>query len=264
MHKTLLSVIITIIICSLTFTGCTNTLTDNKLTVGVSGQMPPYSFYHPETNDLSGYDIDMAHEIADRLDMPLEIQLFEYNRLIPAVLNKQIDCGLGSMNIVKERQEVVDFTIPYNISTGKFLVKKSLKDINSVEDIKKSGILVGVRNGTVYPKILKDKYGFTNKQLKIFPSQRDLSIAIQKKIVDIAISDYGAMYHLNKQTDIDVKFIPEKITEADAGITVNKTNPEFKQKLNNAIKAIIKDGTHAKLSKKWFGENYTPLRPIKD
>lgn len=264
MHRTFLAVIVIVTINILYLCGCNNTNDDNILSAGISGQMPPYSYYHTDTNNLSGFDVDIATELARRMNMKLDLQLYDFNRLIPAVLNKQIDCGLGSMNIVPEREKMVDFSIPYNVSTGRFVVRESLININTVEDIKNSKQLIGVRNGTVYPKLLKEKYGFKESQLKIFPSQRDLSIALQKNIIDIAISDSGAMYHLNKHTNAGIKFIPDKITEANAGITVNKDNKKFLEKLNVALESMIKDGTHARLSQKWFGKNYTPLKPLKD
>lgn len=234
--------------------GCGNTVDSNILRVGVSGQMPPYSYYDENTNDLVGFDKEIAEEIAKRLDKDLKLQVYSYNRLIPAVLSNQIDFGMGSMNIVEERKKVVNFTIPYNVSRGKFVVSTKLKDIKTIEDIKDSDQLVGVRNGTVYPRILINNYSFKSEKLKIFPSQRDLKIALLNGTVKIAISDFGAMHHLNKNDSIDLKFIG-LVTEADAGITVNKNNTKLLEKLNEAIQSMIDDGTYEKIAIKWFEVN---------
>lgn len=252
MHK--LKLFFSLIIFLVFLAGCMNTSNSSVLRVGISGQMPPYSYYDENTNDLVGFDKDIAEEIARRQNKELKLQVYSYNRLIPAILSGQIDFGMGSMNIVEERQKVVDFTIPYNVSRGKFVVSTNLKDINTIEDIKDSDQLVGVRNGTVYPRILINNYSFKPERLKIFPSQRDLKIALLNGTVKIAISDYGAMHHLNKNDAIDLKFIG-LVTEADAGITVNKNNKKLLEELNETIQSMIDDGTYEKIAVKWFEMN---------
>ena len=234
--------------------GCNELRNKKILRIGVSGQMPPYSYHDEQTNELVGFDIDIANEISKKLDKKLDIKEYSYNRLIAAVLSGQIDFGMGSMNIVPEREEVVDFTEPYNISRGKFVVYTKLIDIKTIEDIRNSKYLVGIRNGTVYPTILVNNYSFNHDQLKIFPSQRDLAIALKNGTVQVAISDSGAMYHLDKHSDLDFNYIGE-ITSANAGITVNKNNIALKKELDKAIKAIKEDGTYEKIAVKWFGEN---------
>ncbi|MGD9581350.1 MAG: substrate-binding periplasmic protein [Vampirovibrionia bacterium] len=234
--------------------GCLSPKDPNLLKVGISGQMQPYSFYDDNTNELVGFDVDIANEISKRLNKKIELQVYSYNRLIPAILSNQIDFGMGSMNIVEERKQVVNFTIPYNVSRGKFVVSKDLKDINTIEDIKNSTQLVGVRNGTVYPRTLINNYSFNPDKLKIFPSQRDLKIAILAGTVKVAISDFGAMHYLNKNNDIDLKFVG-LVTEADAGITVNKNNTALLDELNTALQSMIEDGTYEKIAIKWFEAN---------
>lgn len=256
-HRVNIIGVLTLLLLIVIITSCVDTFNDNTLTVGVSGEIPPYSYYDENSNELVGFDVDIANELAKRMDQKLDLKVFSFNRLIPAVLGKQIDFGMCSMNIVKERQKVVNFTIPYNISTGRFVVYKELSDINSIEDIKNSKKPIGIRNGTVYPHILEKDYGFSREQLNIFPTQSDLQIAIQKGAIKIALSDYGAMHHLYKETGLDLKFIG-KITETEAGLTVHKKNTRLLNELNKNLQEMIEDGTYDKISRKWFGIN--PLK----
>lgn len=261
MHKTYIKLLstLTIIILLIFISACVKGSNPKVLRIGVSGQMPPYSYYDEKNNKLVGFDIDIANEIARRMNKQVDIQVYDFNRLIAAVLSKQIDFGMGSMNIVPERQEVVNFTEPYNVSRGRFTYYSNIKNINSIEDIKKSNELVGIRNGTVYPKILLEEYGFSHDQLKIFPSQRDLIIGLKNGSIKVAISDYGAMHHLNKHSDLNLTIIPINVTRAPAGITVNKNNKKLLEEIDKAIIEMKNDGSYLKIATKWFGAD-----PFKD
>jgi ABC-type amino acid transport substrate-binding protein len=231
------------------------TVEPDIIRIGVSGQMPPYSYYDSKSNQVIGFDVDIANEIARRLNKKCQIHTLEFSRLIPAVISKQIDFGMGSMNIVEARQNVVNFTIPYNYSQGQFVAQKSEKEIKTIEDIKTFNIIVGMRNGTVYRTILSKELGFKEDQLKTFPSQRDLSLALQLNMVQVAISDYAAMYHLKEKEGIDLKFIGKAVNKTPCGITVHKNNEKLLQRLNKALTEIVEDGTYDHIAKKWFGLN---------
>lgn len=261
MHKFSFVNIIILLITVTIFLGCSNTLTNKYLEVAVSEQMPPYSYYEDNTNDIIGFDIDIADEIAKRLNKELYIEVFDFNRIIPTVASKQVDFGMASMNIVPERQQMVDFTIPYNISRGRFVVVGKIgKKINSIADIKKQHLAIGIRNGTVYPPILKKVYGFTDDDLKIYPNQGDMRIALQRGNIKVAVSDYGAMYTLKTRYGMDIKFIGKPVTEAPCGLTVNKQNKQMLDELNMVLQDMIKDGTYQEIAIKWFGIN--PLQDV--
>jgi polar amino acid transport system substrate-binding protein len=247
---------IAIVLCVFIFvTACQQQKDSKTIYIGVSGEMPPYSYYDPDSNELVGFDVELARELAKVMNKKLNLETYSFNRLIAAVSGNQIDVGMGSMNIVPARQEVVNFSIPYNYSRGQFVVQASNKDVNSIDDIREKKIMVGIRNGTVYPGILINELGFSTDQLKKFPTQRDLRIALQLGMVGSAVSDYAAMYHLKNNEGFKIKFVGTPVNETPCGLTVNKKNKELLEQINLALQELIDNGIYDRVSRKWFGLN---------
>nr|QHN69175.1 ionotropic receptor 6 [Sirex noctilio] len=91
----------------------------------VTVQQAPFIIYDPQTNEWSGYCIDLLEEIRDILKFEYEIRevddkLFgnmdeqgNWNGMIKELKEKRADIGLGSLSVMAERENVVDFTVPY-------------------------------------------------------------------------------------------------------------------------------------------------------
>ncbi|MEW5820269.1 MAG: transporter substrate-binding domain-containing protein, partial [Cyanobacteriota bacterium] len=64
MHKTYIKLLstLTIIILLIFISACVKGSNPKVLRIGVSGQMPPYSYYDEKNNKLVGFDIDIANE----------------------------------------------------------------------------------------------------------------------------------------------------------------------------------------------------------
>lgn len=253
-------VLISIISVITMLTSCFISPSKDVLRIGVCEQVPPYIFYDSQTNLQVGFNVDLAEEIARRLHKRLEINTYSFSKLIFAVKSNQIDCAFN-MNITPERKKVVDFTIPIYITRGQVIVNSENSDIKSFDDIIKKKITIGIRNGTVYTLMLKEKYNIDSSLVKIFPTFGDLKIAIERNMVDSAVDDYAAMYHLKSKEGIKIKLIKKVLNETPSAIIVDKDNKEFLAQLNKALKDIIEDGTYDKIARKWFGMNPLTEKP---
>ena len=125
MKKNLLKKLITtVIIGVMTFSliGCSKTTESastlekvkesKKLVIGTSADYPPYEF-HKEINgkdEIVGFDVEIAKEIAKDLGVELEIKDMSFDGLLPALKTGTIDMALASMNPSEERKESVDFS----------------------------------------------------------------------------------------------------------------------------------------------------------
>lgn len=232
------------------------------LTVAVSASTPPYSFYDTDNNELIGFDIDIANEIAKRLKKKVHYETYDFNKIIYSVVSGKVDFGMESMYISKERKEILNFTIPYNYDETKIAIKDSLNDINTVDELKKTDIPIAMRNGTVYPNIL-NKYGFDDSRMKIYPTQTDLNIAILNGNASSVVSGYRRLNYLRQHMNLKIKFLEPSVVKYQAsGITVNKDNKKMLKQLNDTLEAMIKDKTYDKIARKWLGTN--PLEDYKN
>ncbi|MEU4608552.1 transporter substrate-binding domain-containing protein [Kribbella sp. NPDC023972] len=96
----------------------------------------------------AGVTVDIAREIARRLELPLELLCFDAARKsFEALTTDQADiCFLA---IEPARADRVAFTAPYVIIEGVFAVRRD-SELTTVADVDRAGVRVGVKRGSAY------------------------------------------------------------------------------------------------------------------
>ena len=85
-----------------------------KLTVGINAEFPPFEYYEGE--ELKGFDIDLMNYIGERIGFDIEFVNMSFDKLIPAVVNGEVNCAISAITITKERESVIDYSTPYLIA----------------------------------------------------------------------------------------------------------------------------------------------------
>jgi polar amino acid transport system substrate-binding protein len=100
----------------------------------------------------AGVSVDIAREIAARLDVPVELSCFDGARKsFEALLAGQAD--LGFMGIELARAAEIAFTAPYVLIEGVYAVA-SQSPLATVADVDRAGVRIGVRGGSAYDLFL--------------------------------------------------------------------------------------------------------------
>lgn len=125
------------------------------LVVGTNAYFPPFEMY--EGAKLTGVDMKIAHVIATELDKTLYIKDMDFDGLIPAVQNGDVDIAMAGMTVNEERLQQVDFSNGYYTSAQVITVLESddtfdaCKTAADVEEIlasKDAKFKVGTQKGT--------------------------------------------------------------------------------------------------------------------
>ena len=111
--------------------------------VGTSPTYPP--FESEENGELVGFDIDLIKKIAEVEDFEVEFVSMQFDGLIPALKNGQVDMLVGAITITEERLQAVDFSNAYYRS-GLSVLTLPDSGIKGYEDLE--GKLVGIQKGT--------------------------------------------------------------------------------------------------------------------
>ena len=82
--------------------------------VGVNAEFPPFEYYEGE--ELKGFDIDLMNYIGERIGFDIEFVNMSFDKLIPAVVNGEVNCAISAITITKERESVIDYSNPYLIA----------------------------------------------------------------------------------------------------------------------------------------------------
>jgi polar amino acid transport system substrate-binding protein len=165
---------------------------EGKLTVATDKPAYP-PWFKGDPQDYSGYEGDVASEIARRMDLPIEWVVEPFNKSY-APGAKDYDFDINQITITKERERVVDFSEGYFDNAQGVLAKKDspISDAQSISDLKdaKLGAQVGTTsldfiNETIQP----------DAETKIYDTTNDAKSALESGQIDAIVTDlYTTVY----------------------------------------------------------------------
>ena len=98
-----------------------------ELVMGTNAEFEPFEF-HNDANEVVGFDIEVAYEIADNAGKKLKIEDMNFDSLIPALQSGKVDLVIAGMSVTEERLQNVDFSESYfNASQVIIVREESLK-----------------------------------------------------------------------------------------------------------------------------------------
>ena len=103
---------------------------------------PPQSFLNEDTNELEGFDIDVAKEIGERLGVDVQFETPSFDAVVAGAWSNRWDMSVGSVTITPEREEILDFTQSYYYTPAQMTAMEG-SDITSLEDLAGATICVG-------------------------------------------------------------------------------------------------------------------------
>ncbi len=220
------------------------------LVMGTSADYPPYEYIDTAVSEeIIGFDIDIANYIADRLGFELEVRDMDFGGLVPALTNNRVDFVLAGMTPTPERLENVDFSEIYYVAQ-QMIVTKADSDIETLEDL--AGKKLGVQLGSIQVG-LANEIADEVEGLEVVERNRitDLIQELKSNRIDGAIiEDKVAEGHLNANNDLDA-FIIEEESEAGSAIAFPKGS-ELKDQFNEVLQEMFENGEMDRLIMKWF------------
>ncbi len=253
--------IITIIalISSLTIlSGCTSagqSSGDKKtFTVGFDQNFPPYG-YVDENGEYTGFDLDMAAEVAKRLDLELKLQPIDWDSKDHELSSKAIDCIWNGFTI-NGREDDYTWTEPYMDNSQVFVVKSS-SGIKSFEDLKDK-IVTAQTDSAALKALESDDYKDLTasfKELVVRGEYNTAFMELEAGAVDAIAMDIGvAKFQVSGKEDQYV-ILEKPLVEEQYGIGFLLGNTELRDKVQATLKEMVADGTFEKISIEWFGYN---------
>jgi len=113
---------------------------------------PPFSFID-DSNQLAGFDVDVAKAVAQRLGAKLVLDTPAWEVIVGGNWHARWDVCICSMTPNAERSKVLDFVAPYYSSPAVLVVNKAETHIHSAADL--TGKKVGVGSGSSYENYLQ-------------------------------------------------------------------------------------------------------------
>ncbi len=213
-----------------------------------SGGYPPFNFI-TEEGDVIGFDVDVAAEIAKRMDKELEYKTTAWDGIIEGLRAGRYDGILGSMAITEEREKVVDFSDPYYYSGPQLIVRKD-SSISGPQDLTSDSV-IGLVTGTTFEQDA-EKLGV---QVKLYEDDTQTLLELLNGRVDGVLTDrivgLNAISEL-KQGD-QLTLVGSTLRTETMGIAFQDDDDELRQQVNAVLSEMRADGTLTGISEKWFG-----------
>ena len=117
------------------------------IVAGTAPGFAPFEFENSD-GDLVGFDVELTEAIVARTDYEFGgFETFEFDSLIPALQDGNIDLIAAAMTITEERDEQIDFSDSYYEANQGVLVRSGADfEPDSREDLE--GSVVGAQSGT--------------------------------------------------------------------------------------------------------------------
>ena len=227
---------------------------EGEITLGVKFDVPPFGFKDPRTGEIEGFDVDLGRAIAQELGVkPKLIEAITDNR-IPFVQKGTADLVLSTMTINKERDQQIDFSVPYYIARGRVLVPKG-SDIKGIEDLGR-GKSVCTAIGSTYADTLEERA--KDADLKLVDTYSECLELIQNKAVDAVSTDDVILTGMIIQ-DRNLKVVGGPFTTEPYGIGIKEGDKELKEFVDGVVNDYKADGRWARSYQKWVGQ-YTKIK----
>lgn len=220
-----------------------------RLLVGLDIGSNLFSFRDPITGEVSGFDVDIAGEVARDIfgsQDAVEYRILSSADRITALQNNTVDIVVKTMTITCERRKQVTFSTVYFSANQRILAARD-SAISSPADL--SGKRVCVARGTTSLR--------TVAQIDPPPvvvsvvTWADCLVALQQREVDAVSTDDTILAGLVAQ-DPYLHIVGESMAEQPYGIGINLTNTALVRFVNGTLQRIRDDGTWDALYRKWL------------
>lgn len=229
-------------------------LSGNNHTIlwGVKNDTKLFGYYNVETQEIEGFDIDIAKELTRRINGDAEnarfIEVTSKTR-IPLLKNGNIDAIIATMTITDARKKVVDFSDVY-FAAGQSLLVANDTNINSVKDLTAEHTVITVK-GSTSAKNIREAAPDTN--IIELETYADGFTALKAGQGDAVTTDNAILLGLLVGND-GYRVVSENFTDEPYGIAVNKQQEGFLAQINQHLADMQADGTYDQIYNKWFGE----------
>lgn len=220
-----------------------------QFVLGFDAEFPPYG-YKDENGEYTGFDLELAQEVCNRLGWELVKQPIDWDAKDMELDSGSIDCIWNGFTM-NGREDQYTFSVPYVDNSQVFVVAED-SGISALADL--AGKAVGVQKDSSAlaalegdQKALADSFASLNQYGDYNTAFMDLEAgAIDALAIDIGVASYQI-----SSRDGGYVMLEEQLSTEQYAIGFKKGNTELKDTVEGVLLEMAEDGTVKKLAEKY-------------
>jgi polar amino acid transport system substrate-binding protein len=207
----------------------------------------------PEPQVL-GIDPDLATELGRKLGVRFTFRNVAFDELIPALRAKRFDVIMSAMTATPDRARQISFVQYFRAGTSILVAKGNPKRIHSLADL--CGRTVTLQTGTTQEALVaaeQARCGARPIRVRSLASGTQVILAIKFGRADAALTDFPVAAYNAKVSakGNDFQVVGRQIDPGPYGIGVRKQDVQLRTVLQDALKAVIQDGSYDRVLTRW-------------
>ena len=223
----------------------------------------PFILYDPsDPTKLTGFETEIAEALAAELGLKAQFVQNVWDILIPGMQRGLYDIAINGIEVTPERQEMINFTIPYYVTYLQMVVPKgNPAGVTNLENAK--GHAIGTLRGSYAYETLA-KAGITD--IRSYENEATAYQDMQNGRLDAVVMDAPMSIYYSKFNPM-FEFVGEPIGRMEYAMTIRKGEDEFLHRVNEAIVKLRDNGTLRRIYDRWnlwspvMAEYFNDYRP---
>ena len=230
--------------------------TDGTFTVGFDAEFPPMGFV-AEDGSYTGFDLDLAAEVADRLGLEFVAQPIAWDSKDQELASGNIDCIWNGFTI-SGREDSYAWTEAY-MANNQVVVVNADSSIASLADLQ--GAVVAVQKDSSGLAALEDNAELMSSFAELIQVDDYLNamMELESGAVDAIVMDEIVARYQIQESGSNFVVLDESVASEEYGVGFALDNTELRDRVQETLEQMAEDGTLAEISTEWFGEDITTI-----
>jgi len=227
-----------------------------KLIQGLDDAFPPMG-YRDENNEIIGFDVDLATEVAARLGVELELMPIDWSMKEQELELGNIDVIWNGYTITEERIEKTEMTFPY-MKNRQVMVVKEDSAFQTLADLEGKKIALQAESSAAEalasnPDFMAKIDG--GKAIEFTDNMKALMDLDVDGCDAVLMDEVVANFYITQGSKYRV--LDESLADEEYGIGCKKGSVTLHDEIEKILTEMAQDGTLAKISTTWFGKDVT-------
>ncbi|MHC6227382.1 transporter substrate-binding domain-containing protein [Pseudomonas sp. X10] len=223
-----------------------------QIRVANTQSSPPWSYLN-DKNQPDGYDVAIAHEVARRIGIPKVVFVADnFKNFVEGLKTNKYDVVMNDLTPTEERKLQVDFSEPYGVEEFRIFRLEKNTHINGREDLpgKSLGVTSGSSNESWARKHLPES------EVRTYDSGGLVFNDLVNGRIDFIVTSWFSGENYRKTNNLPITAVGAPLTYQLSAAALPKGRDSLKGAIDQAITAMIADGTVDRYAKQYIGDYY--------